>query len=95
MKQYNYYDVVQRVETFVRVNDDWYPNLPDDMVKVTLTMFGGYVKFCAWGADDHGVEMECPCSSHIVWTLWKDHIFDKIPEVVNMDWFFDRGFYPA
>ena len=95
MNQYGYCEVMKRVESFVEVDDNWCSNYPGNTVKVTLTLFGGYVKFCVWGADDHGVEMECPVASESVWMHWKEYIYDRIPDVVNMEWFFERGFYPA
>lgn len=89
------YDVCERVTKFVKVDDDWYPNFDGNKVIVTLTLFGGYVKFNAWGMDDTGVEMEYPVHSKVVFNTWKKYIYDKMPEVVNKKWFFEHGFYYA
>ena len=89
------YKVHKRVQKYVKVNDDWYPNFNGNEVLVTLTLFGGYVKFNAWGMDDTGVEMECPVHSEVVFDTWEKYIFDRIPYVVNRKWFLEHGFYPA
>lgn len=94
-KTYKQYETIKRFEKFVTVDDDWYPNWDGNKVKVSLTLFGSYIKFCAWGADDTGVEMEFCSSNESVFELWKTHIYDKIPDIVNKEWFYDHGFYPA
>lgn len=89
------YEVCERLSKLVSVDDDWYPNLCGNKVVVTLTLFGGFVKFNAYGDDDTGVEMECPVHSKAVFNTWKKYIYDKMPEVVNKKWFFEHGFYYA
>jgi len=91
----NRYELIARYEKFVKVTDNWCPNYEDDTVKVALTLFGGYVKFNAWGMDDFGLEMEYPEGSKAVFETWKECIYDKMPPVVNQQWFYEHGFYPV
>lgn len=50
---------------FVKVNDEWYPNYEGNMIRVSvleLPQFKPedpmYVRICAWGADDFGMEKD-------------------------------------
>jgi len=94
-----------RVDRMVTVTDDWYPNYPDNKVK--LSIFLSYkpridhylVRMCVWGADDTGMELDFTSRDYDTlkyhYDIWKKHVFDKVPDGVNMQWFFEHGFYPA
>ena len=96
-----------RENRMVLVTDDWYPCFPGNQVSLTIMVrrsFGHkdsyYAKICAWGADDTGVEMEymagdCPESAYSIYEHWKRYIFGRVPDGVNMEGFYEHGFYPA
>lgn len=87
--------LINRVEKYVNVDDNWCPNYYGNQIMVRLDLYNEYVRFHAWGADDMGVEMHCPIGSKKVYDIWKENIFDKMPDVVNMNWFLEHGFYSA
>ena len=97
-KEYN-------LEKMVTTSDDWCPNFPGNKIEVGMLMYDGcenevLVKVIAWGMDDTGVELEFMTNksdygyfeADRVWNQWKNHIYDKVPENVDMEWFLDRGF---
>lgn len=90
---------MQCFEKFVKVDDDWYPNYDGDTVLVSLREVGkrpySYIKFSAWGADDTGVEMDLSCYDECIFNTWKEYIYDRMPDVVNREWFYEHGFYRA
>lgn len=58
---------------------------------------GGWVKVFACGADDTGVELERSGKFsqryfEYIYHFWKEHIFDKIPDGINRQWFYEHGF---
>ena len=87
--------LIERVQKYVKVNDNWHSNYNGDQVLVTLTLFDECVHFNAWGMDDMGVEMYHSTGSKEVYDVWKKYIFEKMPDVVNEDWFLRHGFYPV
>ena len=85
----------------VVVTDDWYPCWPGNEAHMRLHMFklGKEYKiiFSVFGADDFGVVMRYDSSSinqtHSVYKLWKQYIFDRVPNGVTVEWFYEHGFY--
>lgn len=62
----------------------------------------GAVRMIATGADDTYVEMEYEeegvYSLHSLefrYSHWKKYIFDKVPDGVNKQWFYEHGFNPS
>ena len=58
---------------------------------------GGFVKIVACGADDTGVELEqrgefSQRYFEYIYNFWKENIFDKIPNGINIQWFYEHGF---
>jgi hypothetical protein len=54
---------MERIECFKPTNDDWYPNYPNDTVRVALMVNMDnkgeiWHRVCVWGADDCGMEMD-------------------------------------
>lgn len=92
-----------KIEKDIVVTDDWYPCFEGN--KVHISMFvtnvrdSKFVRICAWGADDFGVELDYkgPNFESLVWhyDFWKTHLFDKIPNNIDVNWFYEHGFYPA
>ena len=91
----------------VTVTDDWFPCYSDNQVNVTICVSRGfehkdtyYVRISAWGADDTGVEMHYQAgkyceTAYAIYRHWKEYIFDRIPDGVDMKWFYEHGFYPG
>ena len=85
----------------VTVTDDWYPCCEGSKIGVNLHMFVSgkeyRVIFSAYGLDDFGVCMRFNSTSygqaHSVFKHWKRFIFDRIPDGVNVTWFYEHGFY--
>jgi len=96
-----------RVDRMVTVTDDWYPNFKDNQIKLSLFLSYinqpdyhiQFVRICVWGADNFGLELDYTGLSYedllYHYDLWKEHIFDKVPDGVNQQWFYEHGFYPA
>lgn len=90
--------MILRTERFIKVTDDWYPNFPENKIKVILSLShykNYYVRLAAWGADDTAYEIEFDYNSA------KDAVtgyynllpfYQSIPDGINKDWFIDRGF---
>jgi len=53
-----------KTHTLKPTNDDWHPNYPGNLVKVSLTQTGpnppinGDFRVCVWGRDDFGMERD-------------------------------------
>lgn len=84
--------VIKQESKMVKVNDDWYPNFPNNEIEVVLVLYKDYALFRAYGADDTYVEMICEYQTEIAYNTWKEFIYDKIPDVVNKQWFLEHGF---
>lgn len=59
-----------------------------------------YVIISAQGIDDTGVKLEHISLGHresaeFVYNFWKEHIFDKVSDGVDMMWFYEHGFLPV
>ena len=86
---------------FVKVTDDWHPCFEDNTIGVSLHLYKSGkeypVIFSAHGGDDFGVCMRFNSTSceqsHSIFKLWKTVIFDRIPDGVNVAWFYEHGFY--
>lgn len=84
------------------VTDDWYPCFEDNRVVIALrTLRDGKnfrVRFSAYGADDFAVAMEhrtdSPEYAYSLFKWWKKWIFDRIPDGIDVEWFYEHGFYP-
>ena len=95
----------------VKVVDNWYPCYPNNEVCLSIVLRSYkpypkagddktiyYVKVMAWGMDDTGVELEFDGSRGCVesrYSFWKEHIFDKVPDGIDIKWFYEHGFVPA
>ena len=88
-------------EKFVKTTDDWYPNFPEDKVKILLSlqeMPGGYytVMLRAWGADDFALTLDKTglANFYVALGLYQEleKIYESVPEIVTKDWFYKRGF---
>lgn len=58
------------------------------------------VHLSAWGMDDTGMELDYNSPGHrgcaeSVYNLWKKNIFDKVPDGVDRQWFYEHGFWDA
>ena len=63
-----------------------------------------YVRVMAWGMDDFGVTMDYESTitgdfgrqyAEGVYDFWKEYIYDRVPEGVNREWFYEHGFLHA
>lgn len=67
-----------------------YPKASED--KMTY-----YVKVTAWGMDDFGVELEYKIVGQRAiaegrYDFWKHYIFDRVPDGIDKEWFYEHGF---
>lgn len=89
------------VEKMVTTTENWYPNYPENKVRVFLRIVQGYnefVRIAVWGADDFGLEMSfngTPLENRQKFTEWEDAIFHKVPEPCTKDYFRKLGFHDA
>ena len=91
----------------ITVTDDWYPCYPGNQVVLTITARrhlghedAYYARMSVWGADDTGIEMvyeayTSPVMAYSIYERWKKYIFDRVPDGVDMEWFYEHGFYPG
>lgn len=94
-----------RIDKMITVTDDWCPCFEGNKVKLSIFIQNNsklnyhFVRICVWGADDLGMELDYHSTNFdnlkYHYNIWKEHIFDKVPENVNRLWFFEHGFYPA
>ena len=72
------------ITTFKKTTDNWYPNLPDDQVSVTVS------KGCisVWGDDDFGMGKSFTNGDEKVF-------FRNLPEVITIAWLKEKGFTRA
>lgn len=85
----------------VVVTDDWYPCFDGNRVHMCLNMFKSgkdyRVIFSVFGEDDFGVCMHFNSTSmdqaRYIFNSWKKYIFDRVPDGVNVTWFYEHGFY--
>lgn len=102
MNQQSYDFHQRREQRLVRVTDDWYPCYDGGYVCLSISQYyfkEHYVKISACGADDTCVEMEF--SYHFkeavdsMYDHWKRYIFDRVPDGITREWFYEHGFYDA
>lgn len=75
----------------------YHDDIPADDEHPYVIPAGGFVKILARGNDDTGVELEYEngfSQNHLeyVYDFWKEHIFDKIPNGIDRQWFYEHGF---
>lgn len=96
-----------RVDRMITVTDDWCPNYPENKVKLSIFLsymnqpdfHVQFVRICVWGADDTGMQLDYTGLNYydLKWRydMWKEYVFDKVPDGVDMQWFYEHGFYPV
>lgn len=92
----------RKEQRMLPVTDDWHPCYEGGLVSLTIQQFFYKYYECiisVWGADDTGMEMRYssayPEMVDFIYNIWKEFIFDRVPDHVNMEWFYEHGFYPA
>ena len=98
----------QILQRMVTVTDDWYPCFEGNQIRLSIMMNHCkrnnkdvyWVRICAWGADDFGLELDYDAGPHFdmaqsIFQQWKEKVYDVIPDGVNQDWFYDHCFYRA
>ena len=89
----------KRASRYVQVTDDWHPNIDEDKIELTILtgdFMGYYVKIVAMGDDDDGVELyysaSNPESLEYLYDHLKRYIYDRVPDGVDHEWFYEHGF---
>lgn len=85
----------------ITVTDDWYGCYENNQICVGagLIKLGKtyHVTLSAHGNDDFGVCMKFSSESYEqayhIYSHWKKFIYDRIPDGVNVEWFYEHGFY--
>ena len=89
---------------FIKASDDWYPNYPDGTIKLKIlagyNKYSSYVRMVAAGMDDFMMEKDITITVNEntketvkrMFKTFKEGIFDVAPEIVNHEWFYERGF---
>ena len=56
---------MKRIDVFKKTSDNWYPNYPNDMVKISFLKLPNILqnsdaewRVCIWGNDDFGLERD-------------------------------------
>lgn len=89
----------------IQVKDDWHPCFEGNKICVTIQWFHFdgereyTVLISAHGADDFGVELRHVSiskeSATSIYEFWKKHIFNRIPNGITVEWFYEHGFIPG
>ena len=86
----------------VVVTDDWYPCFLDNRVCMAISVHKNFgkkyvVRIAVFGEDDFGVELsytsEHPNVVYNLYNHWKKYIFDRVPDGVDLKWFYEHGFF--
>lgn len=92
-------DKQYRYEVMVKVTDQWYPNYPDNHIKVgaVILIDGLTVRVNAWGDDDLGMDRDYLAKSHgeargYYRKMVKYVDWIKTQEPVNQEFFKKQGF---
>jgi hypothetical protein len=91
-----------KIQKFISVMDDWYPNYENNKVRIFLlnSKLTGYefVRIGVHGNDDFGLEMDFKGTleeNNLKFEEWKKTIYDNLPKVCSKEYFIDLGFYNA
>ena len=92
----------------VKVTDDWYECYNGNEIELKIFMYyneldgcdcyDGMVKIIASGNDDFAMELyySLPSCFHKslynIYDTWKEHIYDKVEDGVDKNWFYEHGF---
>lgn len=89
----------------VEVKDNWYPCYENNEIIVSIHWAHfecddeHVVVISAHGADDFGVELrhvtKYEASAKSVFEFWTEHIYNKIPDGITVQWFYEHGFLPS
>ena len=86
----------------VVVTDDWYPCFPDNKVHMYISAYKGsgkeyVVRIGVFGMDDFGIALsynsKYPEEIYGLYNHWKKWIFDRVPDGVDVTWFYEHGFF--
>jgi hypothetical protein len=93
---------------FKTTNDDWYPNYPDNLVRVSLILrrkksseyklFGQTLfRVCVWGDDDFGMEKDFKSGNEQLDIDQAKELYQLLvnQKVINKDYLKQLGFYGA
>jgi hypothetical protein len=93
----------------IEVTDDWYPCHDGNKVQLSI-LLQEYklskskpptynVKVMAWGADDTGMELEYETTflelATSRYNTWKHYIYNRVPNGIDKEWFYEHGFINA
>ena len=103
-------DYMYRKESrMIEVTDDWHPCYDGNKVKLSILLqeirpsksqTSYYnVKVMAWGADDTGMELEYETKFQELaisqYNTWKHYVYNRVPDGINKEWFYEHGFTNA
>ncbi len=96
---------MQKKVKIVKVSDPeyWYgQNEVEVSLGVTMPYKGHvWVRIFVDTIDDFAVSLDCQvgetCTEQIKWIYdhYEHFIFDRMPETVSLEWFYEHGFMPA
>ena len=94
---------LHKIEKQVIVTDNWYPCYEGNKINVSMHVTNlkdsHFVKITASGADDFAVELIYRGTNYddlmYHYNFWKEYIFDKVVDGINVKWFYERGFFNA
>lgn len=85
----------------ITVTDDWYPCFDNNTICLSISIHKigkeYRVTLSAFGKDDFGVCMKHASENcgyeHGLYKHWKKYIYDRVPDGVDVNWFYEHGFY--
>lgn len=89
----------------IKVKDDLHPCFEGNEIGVTIQYFHfkGEEKYTvlisAYGTDGFSVELKYETSYKSgaleIYNFWKRYIFNRIPNGITVEWFYEHGFIPV
>ena len=85
----------------MKTSDNWFGNYDGNRVEVSLSVvYCGFdfVKFCVWGNDDTGMEIEFEPNESFSVKQYYDFaktVYDNLPKVITKDYLRSIGFIDA
>lgn len=96
-----------KLQRYVTVIDDWYPNYPEDKVRLFIAKYEyslplkgqcNFVRVAVWGNDDFGLEQDFIGTDDDLDRVFndvKESYYDVIPDGCNQQYFRGLGFTNA
>jgi hypothetical protein len=94
----------KRIDKFITVTDDWHSCYDGNKIKVSLfltympEMEFNFVRIMAWGQHEFGLTLDYENDNYNAllekYEEVKNELYNIIPDGIDKEWFYERGFKP-